>query len=114
MYAYNTHSGMVWHVKSFQVRELITELGASFIKIGQAVSIRPDILSPAYLNELQKLQDQVPPFPQSQALQIVEENFGVPVDAVLEEGSAAFREPVAAASLGQVRQKKKKSAAHGA
>ena len=93
---------MMWHVNSFQVRELITELGASFIKIGQAVSIRPDILSPVYLNELQKLQDRVPPFPPNQALQIVEDNFGQPVDVVLEEGSAAFREPVAAASLGQV------------
>jgi hypothetical protein len=58
-------SGNLWKnqsIRAKQLRELITELGPAYIKIGQAVSIRPDVCSPAYLTELQRLQDRVPPF----------------------------------------------------
>ncbi|GLJ48114.1 hypothetical protein SUGI_1015930 [Cryptomeria japonica] len=79
--------------------QLITRLGPTTIKIGQALSIRPDILPVAYLGELQKLQDRVPPFSNEVAKQLIEEGLGRPVEEVLKEISS---EPVAAASLGQV------------
>lgn len=79
--------------------DLITKLGPTTIKIGQALSIRPDILPVAYLEELQKLQDKVPPFCNEVAKHLIEEGLGRPVEEVLTELSS---EPVAAASLGQV------------
>lgn len=79
--------------------DLITKLGPTTIKIGQALSIRPDILPVAYLEELEKLQDKVPSFANEVAKHLIEEGLGRPVEEVLTELSA---EPVAAASLGQV------------
>jgi len=83
-----------------ELRELLTTLGPCFIKLGQAVSIRPDLLPAAFLFELQKLCDAVPSFPTSDAVAVIEEELGRPVAEVFEglEGS----EPIAAASLGQV------------
>lgn len=52
------------------LREVLTVLGPAFVKIGQALSSRPDIMSPEYLVELEKLQDRIPPFPDDQALQV--------------------------------------------
>jgi hypothetical protein len=57
--------------RAIQFTELITTLGPTFIKVGQALSIRPDLASPAYLEELVKLQDQVPPFSSIEALKII-------------------------------------------
>jgi hypothetical protein len=59
-------------IRAIQFTELITTLGPTFIKVGQALSIRPDLASPAYLEELIKLQDQVPPFSSKEALKIIE------------------------------------------
>jgi len=83
-----------------ELRQLLTSLGPCFIKLGQAVSIRPDILPAAFLTELQKLCDAVPSFSTSEAVAVVEEELGRPVSEVFAglEGS----EPIAAASLGQV------------
>ena len=53
----------------------IAFLGPTFIKVGQALSIRPDLASPAYLEELVKLQDQVPPFSSVEALKIIGDSF---------------------------------------
>jgi predicted unusual protein kinase regulating ubiquinone biosynthesis (AarF/ABC1/UbiB family) len=77
----------------------LTTLGPSFIKIGQSLSIRTDLLSPAYVRGLKTLQDQVPPFDSNIAKQILEREWGAPVDSIL---SKISDEPVAAASLGQV------------
>jgi len=77
----------------------LTELGPTFIKIGQSLSIRTDILSPAYIRGLASLQDKVPAFDSNKAKQILEEEWGRPVNSVLNKISD---EPVAAASLGQV------------
>lgn len=85
--------------RAAEVVDLITKLGPTTIKIGQALSIRPDILPVAYLEELQKLQDKVPPFDNELAKHLIEEGLGRPVEEVLTEISS---EPVAAASLGQV------------
>jgi len=83
-----------------ELRELLTSLGPCFIKLGQAVSIRPDLLPSSFLFELQKLCDAVPSFPTSDAVAVIEAELGRPVAEVFEglEGS----EPIAAASLGQV------------
>lgn len=85
--------------RAMELATLLTELGPSFIKIGQSLSIRTDLLSPAYVRGLKSLQDQVPPFPTAEAKQIIEDELGRPIDSVFSEFSA---EPVAAASLGQV------------
>ncbi len=75
------------------------QFGNNVVKIGQSLSIRTDLLSPAYVRGLTSLQDQVPPFPTSVAREIIEEELGRPVDSIFSEFSA---QPVAAASLGQV------------
>lgn len=82
-----------------ELAQLLTELGPTFIKIGQSLSIRTDLLSPAYVRGLASLQDKVPPFNSQTAKQILEDEWGQPVDSVL---SKISDEPVAAASLGQV------------
>jgi predicted unusual protein kinase regulating ubiquinone biosynthesis (AarF/ABC1/UbiB family) len=79
-------------------RQLL-KLGPTFIKIGQAVSTRADLLPLAYVKELSKLQDSVPPFPHDEAMRIVERELGRPVDELYAEIGS---QPVAAASLGQV------------
>lgn len=83
-----------------QLVELITRLGPTAIKIGQALSIRPDIVPPAFIRELQSLQDRVPSFPSEDARRIISEELGRPAEEVFE----GLETPVAAASLGQVYQ----------
>jgi predicted unusual protein kinase regulating ubiquinone biosynthesis (AarF/ABC1/UbiB family) len=85
--------------QAIHLREMLTNLGPAFIKIGQALSTRPDLVPPIYLEELTKLQDQLPPFPNEVAFQFIEEELGAPPDQVYAELSA---HPIAAASLGQV------------
>jgi predicted unusual protein kinase regulating ubiquinone biosynthesis (AarF/ABC1/UbiB family) len=85
--------------RAIELREMLTALGPAFIKIGQALSTRPDILSGRFLEELSKLQDQLPPFDNAIAYQFIEEELGKPPHQVYEELSV---QPIAAASLGQV------------
>ncbi|MFM5983034.1 MAG: ABC1 kinase family protein [Sphaerospermopsis kisseleviana] len=85
--------------RAVQLRELLTKLGPAYIKIGQALSTRPDLVPPIYLEELTKLQDQLPPFPNEIAYQFIEEELGSRPEEIYAELSA---EPIAAASLGQV------------
>ena len=90
--------------RAIQFTGLITTLGPAFIKFGQALSIRPDVCSPVYLEQLIKLQDQVPPFSSHEAQDIINSELAA-------KGYAAsdvfvrlsdFDKPIAAASLGQV------------
>ncbi len=82
-----------------RLREALIALGPTFVKLGQALSTRPDLLPPEFVTELSKLQDTVPPFPSAQAIELIEASLGRPVDTLF----ARFdREPLAAASLGQV------------
>ena len=85
--------------RAIQLRELLTKLGPAYIKIGQALSTRPDLVPPVYLEELTKLQDQLPAFPNEIAYQFIEEELGAPPGEIYAELSA---QPIAAASLGQV------------
>lgn len=81
-------------------RQLL-RLGPTFIKIGQSVSTRADLLPLTYVKELSKLQDNVPAFPHAEAISIIERELGKPVSALFAEIGEA---PIAAASLGQVYQ----------
>jgi predicted unusual protein kinase regulating ubiquinone biosynthesis (AarF/ABC1/UbiB family) len=86
-------------LRAIELREMLTRLGPAFIKIGQALSTRPDILSAAFLEELAKLQDQIPPFGNEVAYRFIAEELGAAPQDIYDELSAA---PIAAASLGQV------------
>lgn len=85
--------------RSIKFRETLINLGPFYIKLGQALSTRPDIVPPVYCQELAKLQDQIPPFPNHVAIQSIESQLGVPVSRIFADISP---EPIAAASLGQV------------
>ena len=81
------------------LREVLTSLGPFFIKLGQALAIRPDILSPSAMYELQRLCDKVPAFDNELARQTVRDELGTSIESVFSEFSPR---PIAAASLGQV------------
>ncbi len=85
--------------RAIQLRELLTNLGPAYIKVGQALSTRPDLVPPIFLEELSLLQDQLPPFPNEIAYQFIEEELGDRPEEIYAELTS---EPVAAASLGQV------------
>jgi predicted unusual protein kinase regulating ubiquinone biosynthesis (AarF/ABC1/UbiB family) len=85
--------------RAIQLRELLTNLGPAYIKVGQALSTRPDLVPPLYLEELTRLQDSLPPFSNEVAYQFIEEELGATPDEIYAELSP---EPLAAASLGQV------------
>jgi len=85
--------------RAIELRDIITSLGPFFIKLGQALSIRPDVLSPRAMVELQKLCDKVPAYDSKIAFATIEEELGRSIDDLFTEITP---EPVAAASLGQV------------
>jgi predicted unusual protein kinase regulating ubiquinone biosynthesis (AarF/ABC1/UbiB family) len=82
-----------------QLRTVLTKLGPTFIKVGQALSTRPDLIRPDFLIELIKLQDQLPPFPTATAHAIIETELGLTPEEIY---TFISPQPVAAASLGQV------------
>ncbi|HTQ48542.1 MAG TPA: AarF/UbiB family protein [Polyangiaceae bacterium] len=80
------------------LRDSMERLGATFIKLGQVMSTRPDLFEPELIDELRVLQDQLPPFSADDARRIVEQDLGGPV----EKRFAAFDAPIAAGSVAQV------------
>ena len=85
--------------KPEQLARELEQLGPTFIKLGQVLSTRADLLPPAYLEALARLQDEIEPFPFADVQRIVEEELG----ARLSKAFSVFEEtPLAAASLGQV------------
>ena len=76
----------------------LTALGPAYIKFGQILSTRPDIVGGELAEQLKYLQDKLPPFPVDQAKQMIEAELLQPVDTIF----SAFSEPVAAASIAQV------------
>jgi ubiquinone biosynthesis protein len=81
------------------LRELLDELGPTFVKFGQLLSTRPDLVPPDIIAELRGLQDDVRPFPFEQAERVIEEDLGNSIERLFLEFERA---PVAAASIGQV------------
>ncbi len=77
----------------------LTGLGPCFIKVGQSLSTRPDLVRRDWLEQLTQLQDNLPPFPHAIALATIEQELGGPADQLFEHFPG---HPVAAASLGQV------------
>jgi ubiquinone biosynthesis protein len=84
--------------KDTRVASALTSLGPSYIKLGQFLATRPDVIGPELARDLQHLQDKLPPFSMKEARQAVEEALG----GSLENHFAAFGPPVAAASIAQV------------
>ncbi|PSC74356.1 putative aarF domain-containing kinase chloroplastic [Micractinium conductrix] len=85
--------------RAIELRNIMTSLGPAYIKIGQALSIRPDLLSPAAMNELQALCDKVPSYDSAVAMELLSTELERPWQEVYSELTP---EPIAAASLGQV------------
>ena len=76
----------------------LTRLGPSYVKLGQFLATRPDVVGPALARDLEHLQDRMPPFPRKEAEAVIAGSFGRPVNAVY----FSFGPPVAAASIAQV------------
>src|SRR3989440_583952 len=81
------------------LRDLLDELGPTFVKFGQLLSTRPDVVPPDIISELRALQDDVRPFPFEQAERVIVEDLGNSIERLFLDFE---REPVAAASIGQV------------
>jgi ubiquinone biosynthesis protein len=80
------------------VTRALTALGPAYIKFGQILSTRPDVVGAQMARQLQVLQDKLPPFPTEQARRVVEREMEQPLESLFSE----FSEPVAAASIAQV------------
>lgn len=82
-----------------RLRLVLEELGTTFIKLGQVLSTRADLVGREVAEELAKLQDEAPPFPFEDVKRVLESELGVPMEEVFSEFQ---EEPVASASIGQV------------
>jgi ubiquinone biosynthesis protein len=89
-----------------RLRKAFEELGGTYIKLGQLLSIRPDLIPPEYCEELRKLQDDVPPFLFEEAKDVIESELKKHLHQLF---SSFSREPLAAASIGQVHKAKLKN-----
>ncbi|MDA8239306.1 MAG: AarF/ABC1/UbiB kinase family protein [Nitrospiraceae bacterium] len=100
------HWGLLGHPKrkkpytqAEHIRMALEDMGTTFIKMGQILSTRPDLMPPDYIEQFSKLQDSVPPFPYDQAAEVIGREFGAPPEEIFKSFS---REPLASASIGQV------------
>jgi ubiquinone biosynthesis protein len=88
------------HVTTVErIRRTLEDLGPTFIKFGQVMSTRPDVVPAAMITELERLQERVPPFPTDIAVEQLERELGRPLDQLFAQFE---REPLAAGSLAQV------------
>ena len=81
-----------------RIAKALDELGPSFIKLGQLISTRPDIIGNKIAEDMSLLRDNLPPFSRSEAVEIIQKEFGKNIIEVFEN----FSEPIAAASIAQV------------
>ena len=81
-----------------RIAKALDELGPSFIKLGQLISTRPDIIGNKIAEDMSLLRDNLPPFSRSEAIEIIQKEFGKNINEVFEN----FSEPIAAASIAQV------------
>ncbi|MCX7807783.1 MAG: AarF/ABC1/UbiB kinase family protein, partial [Deltaproteobacteria bacterium] len=93
-----------------RLRMIATELGPSFIKLGQVLSTRADLLPADVIRELKVLQDRVPPIAFEELRRVVESELGSPIDELFE---VFEREPLASASVGQVHRARLKTEYNG-
>ena len=94
-----TEQGAASSARGQHLREVLDELGPTFVKFGQLLSTRPDVVPPDIVVELRGLQDDVRPFPFEQAERVIEEELGNTLERLFLDFEPA---PVAAASIGQV------------
>ncbi len=92
-----------------RIRLALEELGPTFIKFGQILSTRDDLIPSDLVEELKKLQDKVPPFPGKEAIRLVENELGRPLKELFAEFS---QEPIAAASISQVHEARTPKGVH--
>ena len=85
--------------RATQLTNLLVELGPAFVKAGQALSTRPDIIPVVLLEELSQLQDQLPGFDGDEAMELIEKDLNKEIDEIF---SKIDKNPISAASLGQV------------
>ncbi len=102
----NSNSKSVQKNLSKYLFDVITDLGPCFIKLGQALSTRPDLVRQDWLTELTNLQDNLPPFKHKIALKIIEDELGLPANELFDYFPD---EPIASASLGIVYKARKKN-----
>lgn len=81
-----------------RIAKALNELGPSFVKLGQLISTRPDIVGNEIAEDLSLLRDNLPPFSQSEAIKIIESELGNKIEAIFQN----FSKPIAAASIAQV------------
>ena len=86
-------------LRAKELTNLLVELGPAFVKAGQALSTRPDIIPSIFLEELSELQDQLPGFDGNKAMELIEEDLNLKIDEIF---LSIDKEPISAASLGQV------------
>ena len=106
LFQVNSNSESVQKNLSKYLFDVITNLGPCFIKLGQALSTRPDLVRQDWLTELTNLQDNLPPFEHKIALKIIEDELGLPAYELFDYFPD---EPIASASLGIVYKAKKKN-----
>lgn len=94
------------HTRETRIRMALGELGPTFIKLGQILSTRPDLVGKKLADELRTLQDKAPADPPEKIREIIEAELGQPIDALFE---GFTDEPIASASIGQVHRAKLKT-----
>jgi len=92
--------------RSERIRMVLEELGPTFVKLGQILSTRPDLVPVELIGELSKLQDEVPPFPVSSVREIIKTEIKGPIENIFQRFDEV---PLAAASIGQVHRARLKS-----
>ncbi|MBW2486101.1 MAG: AarF/ABC1/UbiB kinase family protein [Deltaproteobacteria bacterium] len=88
-----------------RLRMAFEELGPTYIKLGQILSTRPDLVPVDILEELSRLQDEVPPFPFEDVKTVIESEFGLPAEKLFDQ---LDEKPLASASIGQVHEARTK------
>jgi len=87
------------YTQAEHIRMALEDLGTTFIKLGQLLSTRPDLVPPEYIAEFSKLQDSTPPFPYAQADEVIRQELGAPPENIFKSFDT---QPRASASIGQV------------
>jgi ubiquinone biosynthesis protein len=96
-------------LRGWMLKQAMSMLGATFIKLGQVMSTRPDLFAPEVINQLRSLQDRIPPFSFRKVKTVLEADFGKPLTELFTEFD---EKPVAAASVAQVHRARMRDGGH--